>query len=66
MNTLEQGNKGLTLSISRFSNNRALPKLRDPPELADYYIPSEGQKDGEIAFIIGGMALVGIVAYKVF
>jgi len=45
---------------------RALPKLRDPPELADYYIPSEGQKDGEIAFIIGGMALVGIVAYKVF
>jgi len=25
---------------------RNLPKLRDPPELADFYVPSEEQKDG--------------------
>ena len=43
---------------------RALPKLKDPPELSDYYEPSESQKDGEIVFIIGGMALVGFLAYK--
>jgi len=36
----------------------------EPLKLSDYYVPSQAQKDGEIAFIIGGMALVGIVAYK--
>jgi len=40
-----------------------LPEL-EPLKLSDYYVPSQAQKDGEIAFIIGGMALVGIVAYK--
>jgi len=43
---------------------RNLPKLRDPPELADFYIPSEDQKNGEIAFVIGGMVLVAFIAYK--
>jgi len=42
---------------------RALPKLKNPPELADFYVPSEDQKDGEIAFVIGGMALVALIAY---
>ena len=39
-----------------------LPKLESPPKLSDYYVPSQAQKDGEIAFIIGGMALVGLLA----
>ena len=40
-----------------------LPEL-EPPKLSDYYVPSQAQKDGEIAFIIGGMALLGLLAYK--
>jgi len=44
---------------------RALPKLKNPPELADFYAPSEGRKNGEIAFVIGGMSLVAIIVYKV-
>ena len=34
------------------------------PKLSDFYNPSRQQKDGEIAFIIGGMTLIGIFAYK--
>jgi len=44
---------------------RALPKLKNPPELADFYAPSEGRKNGEIAFVISGMSLVAIIVYKV-
>ena len=43
---------------------RSLPSLGDPPKLSDFYTPSEQQKDGEIAFIIGGMVIVGGLAYK--
>jgi len=43
---------------------KKLSDLRDLPKLSDYYVPSESQNTGEIAFIIGGMAVVGIVAYK--
>ena len=41
-----------------------LSPLRDPPKLSDFYNPSRQQKDGEIAFIIGGMALIGVIAYN--
>ena len=34
------------------------------PKLSDLYNPSRQQKDTEIALVIGGMALVGILAYK--
>lgn len=34
------------------------------PELSDFYTPSEDQKNREIAFVIGGMALTGLVAWK--
>ena len=34
------------------------------PQLADFYHPSDGQKDREIAFIILGMAATGLVAYR--
>ena len=39
-----------------------LPLLREPV-LSDFYNPSRQHKDGEIAFIIGGMTLVGVLAY---
>ena len=34
------------------------------PTLADFYVPSDDQKDREITFIILGMAATGLVAYK--
>ena len=41
-----------------------LSPLRNPPKLADFYNPSRQQKDGEIAFVVGGMAVVGFLVYK--
>ena len=43
---------------------RQLPPLRDPPKLADFYNPSRQRKDAEIALVVGGMAVVGLLAYK--
>ena len=34
------------------------------PELSDFYTPSEDQKNRELVFIVGGMALTGFIAYK--
>ena len=44
--------------------SQSLPPLRDPPKLSDFYNPSRQRKDAEIALVIGGMAAIGIVAYK--
>ena len=41
-----------------------LPPLRDPPKLADFYNPSRQRKDTEIALVVGGMTVVGLLAYK--
>ena len=41
-----------------------LDPLGSEPQLADFYHPSDGQKDREIAFVILGMATTGFVAYK--
>ena len=38
--------------------------LGPEPKLSDFYVPSSGQKDREIAFVILGMAETGIIAYK--
>ena len=43
---------------------KRLPALPPKSVLPDYYNPSEQQKDGEIAFILGGLALVGYLMYK--
>lgn len=34
------------------------------PKLSDFYNPPRQHKNGEIAFIIGGMTIVGALAYK--
>ena len=44
--------------------SQSLPPLRDPPKLADFYNPSRQRKDAEIALVVGGMAVVGALAYK--
>ena len=41
-----------------------LDALGPEPQLSDFYHPSDGQKDREIAFVILGMAATGLVAYK--
>ena len=41
-----------------------LDPLGPVPQLADFYHPSDGQKDREIAFVILGMAATGFVAYQ--
>ena len=47
----------------KVTGQQLLP-LRDPPKLADFYNPSRQRKDAEIALVIGGMAVVGVLAYK--
>ena len=41
-----------------------LSPLRDEPKLSDFYNPSRQRKDAEIALVVGGMTLVGFLAYK--
>jgi hypothetical protein len=41
-----------------------LTDLPPEPTLSDFYTPSEDQKNREIAFVIGGMALTGFLAWK--
>ena len=40
------------------------PPLRDEPKLSDFYNPSRQRKDAEIALVVGGMTVVGLLAYK--
>ena len=41
-----------------------LDPLGTKPKLSDFYVPSSGQRDREIAFVVLGMAATGLVAYK--
>ena len=41
-----------------------LPPLREEPKLSDFYNPSRQRKDAEIALVIGGMSVVGLLVYK--
>ena len=41
-----------------------LDPLGPEPKLSDFYVPSIGQRDREIAFVVLGMAATGLVAYK--
>ena len=44
--------------------NQSLSPLRGEPKLSDFYNPSRRRKDAEIALVVGGMTLVGFLAYK--
>ena len=41
-----------------------LELLGPEPKLSDLYVPSSGQIDREIAFVVLGIAATGLVAYK--
>ena len=41
-----------------------LDPLGPEPKLSDFYVPSSGQRDREIAFVVLGMAAIGPGAYK--
>ena len=49
-------------------HSRVTGKKIDPlgpePKLSDFYVPSSGQRNREIAFVVLGMAATGIIAYK--
>ena len=42
-----------------------LDPLAPEPQLSDFYTPSSVQKDREIVFVVLGMAVTGLVAYKI-
>ena len=44
--------------------SQSLPPLRAEPKLSDFYNPSRERKDAEIALVVGGMAVVGLLVYK--
>jgi len=46
------------------AKSKRLDSLGPEPQLSDFYMPSDEQKDREIAFVILGMAATGFVAYK--
>ena len=48
---------------SRVTGTKLYP-LGPEPKLSDFYLPSSGQRDREIAFVVLGMAATGLVAYK--
>ena len=47
-----------------YVTNKQLNPLPSEPKLSDFYTPSEDQKNREFAFVVGGMALTGFVAWK--
>ena len=52
------------MEVYYLATKKHLPKLQQNHVLSDYYHPSEQQKDGEVAFILGGLAVTGFVMYK--
>ena len=56
----------LSVAMREYSEitNQSLSPLRGEPKLSDFYNPSRRRKDAEIALVVGGMAVVGIVAFK--
>ena len=62
----EQTFSDLELAMEEYHKvtGRELPPLRDPPKLSDFYNPSRQHKDTELLLVVGGMAVVGVLAYK--
>ena len=44
---------------------KSLEALPPEPQLSDFYVPSDGQKDREIAFVVAGMTMTGLVTYVI-
>ena len=44
--------------------SQSLSPLRAEPKLSDFYKPSRQRKDTKIALVVGGITVVGALAYK--
>ena len=58
------GDLGVAMREYHKVTDQQLPPLRGEPKLIDFYNPSRQRKDAEIALVVGGMTVVGIIAYK--
>ena len=58
------GDLGMAMREYNKVTGQQLPPLRDEPKLSDFYNPSRQRKDAELALIVGGMAIVGLLACK--
>ena len=53
------------LSTTQYANTRgSLDALGPELKLSDFYVPSSGQRDREIAFVVLGISATSLVAYK--
>ena len=53
------------LEYNTLVTGEILDPLEPEPQLSDFYTPSSAQKDREIAFVIGGMVVTGLVTYYI-
>ena len=58
------GDLGIAMREYYKVTGQQLLPLRDEPKLSNFYKPSRQRKDTEIALVVGGMAVVGILVYK--
>ena len=47
-----------------YLTGKKLDTFPPEPKLSDFYVPSSEQKDREILFIVLGLGITGVVAYK--
>ena len=47
-----------------FGEDKTRDIIGPKPLLSDFYTPNDDQKDREIAFVVAGMAVTGLVAYQ--
>ena len=61
-----QNFRGVDAAIHEYMlvTGKKLDPLGPEPQLSDFYVPSNDQKDFEIAFIVQGMTATCLVAYK--
>ena len=56
--------KGVDTAMERYAMVFGKESLDREPQLSDFYTPSSEQRERETAFIIGGMVVMGLIAYK--
>ena len=59
--------RDVDVAIREYSQvtGKMLNPLGSEPQLSDFYVPSDDQKDREITFIVLGVAATGLVAYEI-
>ena len=64
LKTFRDVNEAMELYAEVTVKKVSFDDLGPEPQLSDVYIPSDGQKEREIAFVLIGMAATGLVAYE--